>query len=70
MCHGFTNVEIAEILGSSVSNIRNHVERIKAKSQVSSNIEMVAIAISNSWVRLTRENFKRHNPFVLKNTFD
>lgn len=68
LCHGFTNAEIAEILKSSTSNIRNHVERIKAKSNVQSSLEMVAISISNSWIKLTREKFKRHNPFVMKNS--
>lgn len=68
MCHGFTNVEIAEIIKSSVSNVRNHVERMKAKTQVQTNIEMVAVSVSNNWIQLCRESFKRHNPYVMKLT--
>jgi len=66
MCHGFTNVEIAQIIKSSISNVRNHVERMKAKAQVQTNIEMVAISVSNNWIQLCRENFKRHNPYIMK----
>ncbi|UTW67190.1 response regulator transcription factor [bacterium SCSIO 12643] len=68
MCHGFTNVEIAEIIKSSISNVRNHVERMKAKAQVQTNIEMVAVSVSNNWIQLCRENFKRHNPYIMKLT--
>jgi DNA-binding NarL/FixJ family response regulator len=66
MCHGFTNVEIAQIIKSSISNVRNHVERMKSKAQVQTNIEMVAISVSNNWVSLCREKFKRHNPYIMK----
>lgn len=66
MCHGFTNVEIAQIIKSSISNVRNHVERMKSKAHVQTNIEMVAISVSNNWVSLCREKFKRHNPYIMK----
>lgn len=65
VCHGFTNNEVAEVLHCTVSNIQNHIERIKSKTLVTSTVELVAISIANKWVSLSREKFKRHNPFIL-----
>ena len=65
VCHGFTNNETAEVLNCTVSNIQNHLNRIKSKALVSSSIELVAISIANKWVSLSREKFKRHNPYIL-----
>mgnify|MGYP000720856900 CR=1 FL=1 len=65
LCHGFTTNEISDILSTSTSNVRNHIERLKSKSQVQTSTEMVAIAVSNHWVKLSREKFKRHNPFIM-----
>ncbi len=68
ICHGFSSNDAAEILNCSVSNIHNHLIRIKQKSLVSSSLELVAISVANKWVQLSREKFKRHNPFVLNFT--
>lgn len=64
ICHGFTNLEIATIIKSSVSNVNNHLERIKSKIHVESSKELIGISISNNWVVLSREKYKRHNPFI------
>tara|TARA_R110002050_G_scaffold218784_1_gene354729 strand:- start:4721 stop:5416 length:696 start_codon:yes stop_codon:yes gene_type:complete len=68
ICHGFTNNETAEVLNCSVSNIQNHINRIKSKALASTSVELVAISIANRWVHLTREKFKRHNPFIMNFT--
>ncbi len=65
LCHGFTNGESAEVLHCTMSNIQNHINRIKSKALASSSVELVAISIANKWVNLSREKFKRHNPYIL-----
>ena len=63
LCHGFTQNDISQIINTGVSNVENHINRIKSKIYVSSSIEVVALSINNGWVRLSKNKFKRHTPF-------
>ena len=65
LCHGFNQVEISQIIHTSVSNVRNHLDRIKSKTMVETSTQLAIVCISNRWVVLTREKFKRHNPYII-----
>jgi len=65
LCHGFNGKEIALLLHTTESNIRNHIQKLKTKTETHSETALVAIAIENNWVCITREKFKRHNRYVL-----
>ncbi|MGB0806526.1 MAG: helix-turn-helix transcriptional regulator [Salibacteraceae bacterium] len=68
LCHGFTRTEISELMDTSTSNVQNHLTRIKQKALVNSTMELAIIGVANSWVRIKRSHFKRHNPFIKKQT--
>ncbi|MFT4753557.1 MAG: hypothetical protein ACI9GM_001133 [Salibacteraceae bacterium] len=55
-------------MGTSPSNVQNHLTRIKQKAMVTSTLELVVVSVANNWVELKRNHFKRHNPFIKKQT--
>jgi DNA-binding NarL/FixJ family response regulator len=63
LCHGFTQCDIAQIMETSVSNVENHLNRLKSKIYVKSTNEVVVVAIHNAWVIISKDRFKRHTPF-------
>jgi DNA-binding NarL/FixJ family response regulator len=64
ICHNYTYDEIAELLHTGGSNIRNYSARLRKKSFTDTSIGLVALAIANNWVTISSDKFKKQNPFL------
>lgn len=68
LCHGFTAADIGFLTNTTEASVRFHIKNLKTKTQSYNVNALVAIAVENNWVYLTREKFKRHNPYILNPT--
>ena len=58
LCNGYTITEISLQTKTSVSNIRNHIGRLKTKVLTRTKNELISISVANHWATPSRNNFK------------